>query len=229
MALPASLAIPDMNTKPRRLWERAPLWSRAMPEPAEFSAFLTARGLAVARGGRVIVESANVDLAPGNAIILRGPNGAGKTTLLRALAGLLTPAAGTVTVSEDDARVFCGTLNGAKSALSVDENLKFWTALYGTPLTLSSEARTALGLCAFAARPAGQLSTGYGRRLGLARLLVANRPLWLIDEPTAALDTNAARTFEALLAAHRAKGGAAIIATHEPLEAPGAQLMELSS
>ena len=200
-----------------------------MSDGALHNATLSARRLAVARGGRVIVENVDLSLAPGEAIILRGPNGAGKTTLLRALAGLLAPASGQVSTSKEDARIFCGTLNGAKASLSVQENLKFWAALYGAPGPLAAEARTALGLCAFAETRAGDLSTGYQRRLGLARLMIANRPVWLIDEPTAALDEAASKTVEALVADHRARGGAAVIATHEPFAAPDARLMELAS
>ena len=200
-----------------------------MSESIPFTASLNARDLAVARGGHILVEDINLSLAPGEAIVLRGANGAGKTTLLRTLAGLLSPAAGEITISTEEARLFCGTLNSIKAALSVDENLKFWAALYGTSAALCGKARAALELDTFASRPAGQLSTGYSRRLGLARLVVANRPIWFIDEPTSALDSGATQTFEALLANHRAKGGCAIIATHDSLVAAQARVMELST
>jgi heme exporter protein A len=200
-----------------------------MPEEPAYAASLNARDLAVARGGRVIVENVSLDLGPGEAIILRGPNGAGKTTLLRALAGLLAPAAGSVAVSAEDSRVFCGALNASKAAMTVDENLRFWAALYGADENHVSGARTAFGLDDYAARPAGHLSTGYARRLGLCRLLIADRPLWFVDEPTAGLDAASVKTFEAILSAHRDNGGAAVVATHEPIDIPGARATELSS
>jgi len=192
---------------------------------ARHSATLEATDLAVARGGRVIVEGVSLSLAPGDAIVLRGPNGAGKTTLLRALAGLLSPAAGNVRVSDDGARIFCGVLNGAKAALSVNENLRFWRKLYGGEV---GPARAALGLEPVEHRPLRELSTGYQRRVGLARLILSQRPIWIVDEPTAGLDAGATVAFERLLAEHRADGGAAIIATHEPIEAPDSRTLELA-
>ncbi len=217
-----------MVSSDRWRWERAPVWSAAMSDASAFAVSLSARDLAVARGGRIIVENVSLDLKPGDAIVLKGANGAGKTTLLRALAGLLPPAAGEITLSDEDARVFCGTLNASKAALSVDENLQFWTALYDAPSGAAVSARSALGLDAFAARPAGQLSTGYARRLGLARLLIANRPLWFVDEPIAGLDAGSVKTFEAILNQHREKGGGVIVATHEAIDIPNARMMEIS-
>lgn len=175
-------------------------------------------------------------MTPGDAVILRGPNGAGKTTLLRAVAGLLRLDAGEIrfetrsgaAYSEvEQARIYCGPLNAAKSALTVDENLRFWAALYGAPATLISRARAAFGLERFADRRVGALSTGLCRRLGLSRLLLADRPIWLIDEPTASLDAQSVETFCALVQRHRSVGGAAIIATHESLHLPESRTMEL--
>lgn len=192
---------------------------------AQHTATLEAADLAVARGGRVIVEGVSLSLAPGDGVVLRGPNGAGKTTLLRALAGLLTPAAGEIRVSDESARIFCGVLNGAKAALTVNENLRFWRGLYGGEI---GPARAALGLEPVEHRPLRELSTGYQRRVGLARLVMSQRPIWIVDEPTAGLDAGATIAFERLLAEHRKAGGAAIIATHEPIEAPGARTLELA-
>lgn len=194
-----------------------------MPDATTFNAALEAQDLAVARGGRVIVDGVNLNLGPGEAAILRGPNGAGKTTLLRALAGLLSPAAGAVT-AQADSRIYCGVLNAAKPTQTVNETLRFWASLYGGVV---GPARAAFGLEAFEHRPVRELSTGYQRRLGLSRLILSGRPVWLVDEPTASLDADAATTFARLLAEHRASGGAAVIATHEPLDAPGARLLEL--
>ncbi len=195
-----------------------------MPDAARYNVTLSARDLAVARGGRVIVDGVNLSVGPGEAVIFRGPNGAGKTTLLRALAGLLKPVAGEVTVSDEDQTVFCGVLNGGKPTLTVNENLRFWAALYSARV---GEARAAFGLEPVERRPMRELSTGYQRRLGLARLVLSGRAIWIVDEPTAGLDTASTTAFERLLAEHRARGGAAILATHEPLEAPNARTLEL--
>ncbi len=195
-----------------------------MSDAAQFNVTLTARDLAVSRGGRVIVDGVNLVVGPGEAAVLRGPNGAGKTTLLRALAGLLAPASGEITVSAEDARIYCGVLNGGKPTLTVTENLRFWAALYGASF---GPARAAFGLEPVEDRPMRELSTGYQRRLGLARLVVSGRAVWIVDEPTAGLDAASTTAFECLLAEHRARGGAAILATHEPLDAPGARTLEL--
>lgn len=195
-----------------------------MPDAAPFNASLTARDLAVSRGGRMIIDGVNLSVGPGEAAVLRGPNGAGKTTLLRALAGFLAPASGDVAVSAENARIYCGVLNGAKPTLTVTENLRFWGALYGAKY---GAARAAFGLEPVEHRPMRELSTGFQRRLGLARLVVSGRAIWIVDEPTTGLDAASTTAFERLLSEHRTRGGAAILATHEPLDAPGARTLEL--
>ncbi|MEM8770673.1 MAG: heme ABC exporter ATP-binding protein CcmA [Pseudomonadota bacterium] len=195
-----------------------------------FSVTLSADSLDLDRGGRRIVAGASLRLGPGEAILLRGPNGAGKTTLLRALAGLLAPAAGTVEVegaSQETACAFCGVKNVSKASLTVDENMRFWSALYRTAPERIDFARKTFALEPFSSRRAGELSTGYARRLGLARLAISARPIWLIDEPVAGLDAPSAQMFEALIANHRAQGGAAVIATHDPVDAPNVKTMEM--
>lgn len=197
-----------------------------------FQARLAARNLALARGGRRIVEGVDLDLGPGDAVVLRGANGAGKTTLLRALAGLLRPTEGAVEVAgaaADGARVYCGTQNAVKAALSVRANLRFWGALYGADAPRVAAARNAMGLSPYSDDPAGALSTGFARRLALSRLLIADRPIWCVDEPTAGLDAGAARAFADIVEAHRARGGLAIVATHEPLELEGARTLQLAA
>jgi heme exporter protein A len=196
-----------------------------------------ASGLSISRGGERILSNISLTLDPGEVIVLRGPNGAGKTTLLRALAGLLRMDAGAIEVTtvpdgapanEENPVIYCGPLNATKAALSVDENLDFWAALYRAPAGSAAEARAAFGLDDYAARRAGALSTGLGRRLGLARLLIANKPIWFVDEPTASLDRRSAEIFTALVERHRAAGGAAIIATHDALDFDGARRMALA-
>ena len=170
---------------------------------------LTCEGLAVARGGVTVLAGVSLAVAAGEALVLRGPNGIGKTTLLRTIAGLQPPVRGDV---ESEAAAYAGHLDGLKFTLTARENLKFWADLYGV-----ADVETALAafeLTPLADRPAGQLSAGQKRRLGLARLLVTGRRLWLLDEPTVSLDADAVALFAGVVRRHLADGGAAVIATH---------------
>lgn len=193
------------------------------------------RDVAISRGGRRIVERISLSLRAGDALILRGPNGAGKTTLLRALAGLLPIDAGTVAATDGDGQpceapalsIYCGPLNAVKSAMTVRENLQFWSALYSAPRPRLEEALDAFSLRKYADRPAGALSTGLARRLGLSRLVIADRPLWLVDEPTASLDASSITAFVALAERRRRTGGVVIAATHDAMTLESAQSMEL--
>jgi len=196
-----------------------------------------ASGVGVSRGGVRIVDGVSLVLQPGDAVILRGPNGAGKTTLLRAFAGLLKPDAGDITVETksgekiDDPKsglIYCGPSNATKNALTVDENLKFWAALYGASTGAVDSAQKAFRLGDYAGRKAGVLSTGLARRLGLARLLIANRAIWFVDEPTASLDRASAGEFARLVEAHRARGGGVMIATHDAFSLDGARSFHLA-
>lgn len=196
-----------------------------------------ATNICVSRGGDRILTDVSLTLQPGDAVMLRGPNGAGKTTLLRALAGLLRLDSGAISVEDAatgeivpnaDPVVHCGPLNATKSALSVDENLAFWAALYRAPKERIGEARAAFGLDGFAGRRAGALSTGLARRLGLARLIIAHKPIWLVDEPTASLDSRSADVFSSLVERHRNSGGAAVIATHDGVDLDRARRVELA-
>ncbi|MFD1881457.1 heme ABC exporter ATP-binding protein CcmA [Paracoccus pacificus] len=172
---------------------------------------LALEDLAVERGGRRLLHGLNLTLMPGQAAVLTGPNGAGKTSLLRTIAGLQRPAAGRVRC-QPDAIAYAGHADGVKSALTVSENLRFWAAVFGGDQI--APALAAMDLSALGDRLAGRLSAGQRRRLGLARLAVTGRPVWVLDEPTVSLDSRSADLFRAMLAAHLAGGGAAIIATH---------------
>jgi heme exporter protein A len=176
---------------------------------------LRVEGLAVARGGLAVIEGLSFALAPGEALILRGPNGSGKTSLLRVLAGLAPPLAGRIEMAPESA-AYASHADGTKAALTVEENLRFWAALYARPF--DAAALDDFDLRPLRDRPAGTLSAGQGRRLGLARLAVVARPLLLLDEPTASLDrASVARLAAWLGKRHLARGGAAVIATHLPL------------
>lgn len=169
------------------------------------------RDLAVARGGVAVLEGVTFRLQPGRALVLRGPNGIGKTTLLRCLAGLQPALAGEVTVAAE-AVAYGAHADGVKAVLTVAENLTFWAATYGTHGV--AQALAAMNLQVLANRRAAHLSAGQKRRLGLARLLVTGRPIWLMDEPTVSLDAASVALFAGVVAQHLASGGSALIASH---------------
>lgn len=172
---------------------------------------LSVSDLSIARGGVPVLTGVAFSLQAGHALILRGPNGAGKTTLLRTLAGLQQPLTGHIAGAEDRV-AYAGHADGLKAMLSVTENLQFWAQVFGTRDI--TRALDAYALHPLADRLAGTLSAGQKRRLGLARLLVTGRPIWMLDEPTVSLDTDAVAMFAAAVRAHLAQGGSALIATH---------------
>jgi heme exporter protein A len=195
---------------------------------------LTGQGLAAFRGERVVFAGLDFSLAPGGALLLMGANGAGKSTLLRLVAGLLPPAEGALLWGAEDALAdraahaarlrYCGHAEALKPSLTVAENLGFWAALWGGD---AAAALDALGLAPLADLPARVLSSGQRRRLALARLLLGTPALWLLDEPTVGLDTASVERLGGLLAAHRARGGMVMAATHLPLPLPGAETLAL--
>ena len=180
--------------------------------------------LAVARGGIKVLEHVSFDLAPGRALVLRGPNGIGKTTLLRTIAGLQPPVSGHVEGDTENI-VYAGHSDGLKAVLSVAENLTFWAQVFANKDI--SKALDTFDLTALADRPAGALSAGQKRRLGLARLLVTGRPVWILDEPTVSLDRDAVALFAGAVRQHLAAGGSALMATHIDLGLDEADSLDL--
>jgi heme exporter protein A len=195
-----------------------------------------AEALACRRGGRLIFAGLSFTLPQGGALLLTGANGSGKSSLLRLLATLLAPEAGRllwggVPVSDNLPGYrallgYVGHLDAIKPALSVRETLGFWAGLRGAAQTLD-EPLAAFGLDTIADWPCRWLSAGQRRRLALARLLAAPVPFWLLDEPTAALDTDGEAHLAAAIAAHRAAGGRAVIATHQAMALPEAGELRL--
>jgi heme exporter protein A len=196
-------------------------------------ALFAGRKLICRRGERVVFRSLDFQLEPGGVLLLRGPNGSGKSSLLRLMAGLLRPAGGELTWAAqpigDDIEAhrrrlgFLGHLDGIKPALSAGENLAFWCARSAVAPALG-----ALGIEHLINLPARLLSAGQRRRLALARILARRVPLWLLDEPTNALDDEAEGLFAAALERHRAEGGMAAIALHGDRAPPAAAVLALS-
>ncbi|WP_294538675.1 heme ABC exporter ATP-binding protein CcmA [uncultured Rhodoblastus sp.] len=185
---------------------------------------LSARSLLVERGGRAIVKDVSFELASGEALMVLGRNGSGKSTLLRALAGLLPLRGGELAFNGGDGALLCesahyvGHADGLKSALTALENLAFWASMLGAGAKFSpQEALEKVGLARIGDFPVGYLSAGQKRRVALARLFVAPRPVWILDEPATALDVGSQEKFAASMAEHRAGGGMILAATHAPL------------
>jgi heme exporter protein A len=197
--------------------------------------------LACRRGGRPVFDRLSFALGAGELLALTGRNGSGKTTLLRALALLVRPEAGAIRWQDADVQDdpetwrgqlgWLGHLDGLKGDLTVCENLLGAERLRGRP---AADDRLDLALVAFdlnalAQRPVRTLSAGQRRRTALARVLLTQAPLWLLDEPLNALDAPAQQAFRTVLQRHLESGGLAIAATHADLGVPGTRTLELSA
>ena len=176
-----------------------------------------------------MLDGIGFTLRPGEALEVTGANGAGKSTLLRALAGLAPVDEGTIVFGETPAEAahYLGHADALKGALGVGENLAFLARLLGGGGVEPEAALAALGLGHLVDLPAAYLSAGQRRRVALARLLVAPRPLWLLDEPTAALDAAAATSLTRMMAGHLTGGGLIVAATHAPLGLANARELRL--
>jgi heme exporter protein A len=197
---------------------------------------LSADNVALQRGGRLIFAGLSLEVGAGEALVIVGPNGAGKSSLLRAIAGFLPISEGRIELQggEADASVgeqahYLGHTDALKGALTAAENLSFWAGVAGGVPGPSACGRALgrLGLAHVADFPVHALSAGQKRRVALARLLVAARPVWLLDEPTTALDAAARALFADVMGEHLKSGGLILAATHAPLGVDGARTLYL--
>jgi heme exporter protein A len=198
--------------------------------------------LACFRGGRQVFAGLSFTVAAGNALVVLGPNGVGKSSLLRLVAGLVARTGGALSLEGGNPELtigeqahYLGHLDALKPSLTVEENLTFWSRFLGggedaqAPAAQASlqTALAAVGLDGIAQLPAAYLSAGQRRRLSIARLIAVKRPIWLLDEPTAALDTAAQAHLAGFMAQHLAGGGLILAAAHGPIGLQAAQELRL--
>ena len=193
-------------------------------KPACVSDALVLADLACRRGGRLLFEGISARVERGGALQLVGPNGAGKSTLLRLLAGLLPAAAGRVDFS--GRRAFLGHEVALKPRQTLGSELAYWARL-DDGLARLPAALAAMNLEGLVDVPCRMLSSGQKRRAGLARVMAAGADLWLLDEPTAGLDTASAALLADAMAAHRAAGGMVVAAVHGDIGLAGAGVVRL--
>jgi heme exporter protein A len=184
---------------------------------------LEVQDLACVRGERRVFEGLSFEAQDGEALVVVGRNGAGKSSLLGLLMGQIAPASGSIRIIGAGDRTlpeclhFVGHRDALKGALTAEENLAFFQSLLGSAWRSPGDALEAVGLAHAARLPVAYLSAGQRRRVALARLLVAHRPLWLLDEPSSALDAASQQRLHDLMEAHRDRGGMIIATTHAPL------------
>ncbi len=201
----------------------------------------TGSDLLCIRGERMVFTGLDFEVAAGGALILVGPNGSGKSSLLRLMARLLKPVAGTMAwngadVSDDpdahNARLhYVGHMDAVKPVLSVAENVRFWAGLRTkggeSPIAATARALETFGISHLADIPGRFLSAGQRRRVNLARIIASPAPLWLLDEPTTALDKQAISSLEGAITQHQRGGGMVVLATHAQIEAQTPSVLDL--
>lgn len=187
---------------------------------------LSLSDVACARGGRLLFARVSLSLTAGEAVVVTGPNGIGKSSLLRLAAGLIAPFEGRITRS---GRIALMTEDLAlDTELRLGAALSFWARLDGLAATERiAAALETVGLAKLAEVPVRLLSTGQRRRAGLARVLAAQAPLWLLDEPGNGLDTEGVEMLERVIACHREADGAVLLTTHQPLALADARMLAL--
>jgi len=206
--------------------------SAAWPPCGSIIMRLSASRLTVERGGRIVFSNLSFGLDAGGSLTVTGPNGAGKSTLLRILAGLLPLTGGTISCTPlsggtlAEQAHYIGHVDALKGLLTVAENLEFLAAVLdaghgGMPV---ETALAEFGLSHTANLPVTYLSAGQKRRAALAKLLVVKRPVWLLDEPSTALDAASQTLVAQIMAAHLAHGGMIVAAAHAKLSLPGQEL-----
>ena len=196
-----------------------------------------AEALVCDRGGRRVLDGVSFTARAGVPLVITGPNGVGKSTLLRVVAGFLPLVHGQLVFAQHPSGQeipadpgllhYVGHRDGIKPALSVRDHLNFWARYMGAQATSVQRALEEFGLAHLADLPGAVLSAGQQRRVALARLLLAWRPLWLLDEPSVSLDTGAREALRQVIADHGARGGAVLVTSHEPLDLPGAEELSL--
>lgn len=192
---------------------------------------LLGSGVRCVRGGREVFADLDFEVPSGEILAVTGRNGSGKTSLLRLIAGLLVPAGGSITLEGGEAELmlgeqahYLGHRDALKPALTVMENLDFWHDFLGGKTRAPRECLQTVGLDHAEHLPAAFLSAGQRRRMSLARLVAVRRPLWLLDEPLAALDAAGQAMLSALMREHLAQDGLIVAATHGPLGLPAREL-----
>lgn len=209
-----------------------------MPTGAFAPLVLDVRDLGCVRGGRSVFSGLSFRLAQGNALAVVGPNGAGKSSLLRLIAGLLRPESGTIRIEggEEDAAIahYLGHADALKPALTLRETLRFWSAVYRQQGRVAldddiDEAAEIAGVGHALDFHVAVLSAGQRRRAAFARLLLAPRPLWLLDEPTSSLDSDGEALLGRLMTAHLSQGGLIVAATHQDLPVPAHASLSLGA
>jgi heme exporter protein A len=204
----------------------------------------TGTALACMRGERPVFSGLDFAIGSGGALVLIGANGSGKSSLLRLMAGLLPPTAGTLTwnglsITEEpelhrQRTAYLGHLGAIKPLLTPAEDVAFWVRYRAPRLSRAEvtlrvqESLAWAGLSGLLDMPSRFLSAGQRQRLALARLTAhPTARLWLLDEPTTSLDAAGIVALSTCLAAHRARGGMVIAATHQKLDLPQAQELDL--